>query len=151
MSYLPLPTSATDIETLKRFLNDELVKISNELNKSTGTWTPAFSTGSGSVTYSHQSGNWTKVGDILFINGKIQLSAESSSGTVKITGLPEPIKSGHQGIFSFHYEGWTGLYAGLTGYVDGSVIHVREQNATGTENPTLTNSSLIEFNGWYRT
>ena len=116
-----------------------------------GTWTPAFLTGSGSVTYSHQSGNWAKVGDILFVSGKISLSSESSSGTVQITGLPEPIKSGHKGIFSFHYANRQNLYAGLTGYADGAVIHVREQNSSGTEDPQLTNTSLTEFNGWYVT
>ena len=116
-----------------------------------GTWTPAFLTGSGSVTYSHQSGNWAKVGNILFISGKIEIISDSTSGTVQITGLPEPIKSGHQGIFSFHYANWQNLYAGLTGYVNGSVMIVREQNSTGTEDPQLTNTSLTEFNGWYIT
>jgi hypothetical protein len=116
-----------------------------------GTWTPTFTTGSGSVSYSTQTGKWAKIGDLLFIDGKILLSSESSSGTVQITGLPEPIKSGHQGIFSFHYEGWSGLYAGLTGYADGSVIHVRDQYSNGTRDPVLSNTSLTEFNGWYIT
>ena len=161
MSYKPTPTAADNFDELKRFVNDQLLKIANEINKpkasstgatvTYGTWTPAFLTGSGSVTYSHQSGNWAKVGDILFIDGKIQLSGNTAYGTVQITGLPEPIKSGHQGIFSFHYQNYISLYAGLTGYADGSVIHLREQNSTGTENPELTNTSLTEFNGWYIT
>ena len=150
MSYKPTPTAADNFDDLKRYVNDQLLKIANELNPKTGTWTPAFSVQSGSVTYSHQSGNWVKINDLLFVEGKIQLSSESSSGTVQITGLPEPIKSGHEGIFSFHYENYTSLYAGLTGYADGSVIHVREQNSNGTENPNLTNNSLTKFTGFYR-
>ena len=150
MSYKPTPTTADNFDDLKRYVNDQLLKIANELNPLTGTWTPAFSPQNGSVTYSHQSGNWVKINDLLFVEGKIELSGSTASGTVQITGLPEPIKSGHQGIFSFHYENYISLYAGLTGHVEGSVIHMREQNATGTENPNLTNNSLTKFTGFYR-
>jgi hypothetical protein len=160
MSYKLTPTAADNFDELKRFVNDQLLKIANELNKpstsvtvTTGTWTPVFSVPSGTLGYSHQSGNWTKLGDILFLSGKIQVSSYSLSGstaTLQITGLPQSIKSGHQGIFSFHYEGFNSLYAGLTGYADGSVIHVREQNATGTENVRLTSNSLVKFTGFYR-
>ena len=156
MSYKPKPTAAITFEQLKRYVNDQFKEISNEMNKptgvtvTTGTWTPFFQTGSGSVTYAYQVGNWTKINDLIFIEGRISLSAENSSGTVQITGLPAPIKSGHQGLISFYYDNYTGLYAGLKGYVDGSVIHVREQNATGNEDPVLTNNSSTEFNGFYR-
>ena len=135
------------------FTDAEKTKVSNSTTVTTGTWTPAFSVPAGTLSYSHQSGHWTKVGDILFISGKIQVSSYSLSGnaaTLQITGLPQSIKSGHQGIFSFHYESFSSLYAGLTGYADGSVIVVREQNATGTENVRLTSSSLVKFTGYYR-
>jgi len=153
-----LATANADIAALTASLatvNQSIATLAAQVAASSaptyGTWTPAFLTGSGSVTYSHQSGNWAKVGDILFIDGKIELSGNTAYGTVQITGLPEPIKTGHQGIFSFHYQNYISLYAGLTGYVDGSVIHLREQNATGTENPVFSNTSLTEFNGWYIT
>ena len=163
MSYKPTPTAADNFDELKRFVNDQLLKIANEINKpkasstgatvTYGTWTPAFSIPSGTLTYSHQSGNWAKIGNELFVSGKIQLSFNTASGTaqsLKITGLPEPIKSGNVGIFSFHYDTFQSLYAGLTGYVVGSEITVREQNSSGTEYPTILNTSLCEFSGNYR-
>ena len=135
------------------YTDAEKTKVSNSTTVTTGTWTPAFSVPAGTLSYSHQSGHWTKLGDILFISGKIQVSSYSLSGnaaTLQITGLPQSMKSGHEGIFSFHYEGFSSLYAGLTGYADGSVINVREQNSTGTENVRLTSSSLVKFTGFYR-
>jgi len=56
-----------------------------------GTWTPviAFGGGSTGVTYGSQQGNYTKVGNRIFISGRIGLTSKgSSTGAVTITGLP---------------------------------------------------------------
>lgn len=115
-----------------------------------GTWTPGLNVQSGTFTISSSSGKYTRIGNLIFISGKIQLSAENSSGTVQITGLPASIASGAAGIVSFYYENFSTLYAGLTGYITTNVINLREQNQTGTEDPNLTPTSLLEFSGQYQ-
>jgi hypothetical protein len=59
---------------------------------STGTWTPSLTatTTAPTVTYSSQTGYWTKTGNMVFVNGYINLSAVSAqgSGTLQVTGLP---------------------------------------------------------------
>jgi hypothetical protein len=61
-----------------------------------GTWTPAFSfAGGGSVTYSEQSGSYTKVGRIVTCIASFFIGTTSSpSGTVAITGLPFTNRAG---------------------------------------------------------
>lgn len=148
MSYQPLPTSASDLEGLKRFVNDELIKISREtVDQEQGIWTPALTVGSGSYTIS-SSGEYTKIGRAVHFSGSIQFSASSVSGTVEITGLPLSQVSG-KGIVHFRYENLSGVVAGVTGYVDGKKIRVQAQTATGATNPTLTATSLLEFSGSY--
>jgi hypothetical protein len=54
-----------------------------------GTWTPAWSFGSGSVSYSNQVGRYTKIGRTVTITLYINTSSISSpSGNAVITGLP---------------------------------------------------------------
>jgi len=55
-----------------------------------GTFTPTIkgNTTAGTGTYSNQHGNYTKIGDLCFINIFIQWSAHTGSGTMKLSGLP---------------------------------------------------------------
>ena len=55
-----------------------------------GTWTPAYSVASGSITAnSNTSGKYTKIGNVVYIWGYISYQSNSSaSGAVTITGLP---------------------------------------------------------------
>jgi hypothetical protein len=55
-----------------------------------GTWTPAYSVASGSITAnSNTSGKYTKIGRVVYIWGYISYQSNSSaSGAVTITGLP---------------------------------------------------------------
>jgi hypothetical protein len=60
---------------------------------STGTWTPSLtaSTTAPTVTYSSQSGYWTKVGNMVFVNGYLNINnpiSAQGSGTLQVTGLP---------------------------------------------------------------
>ena len=149
MSYQPIPTTAADIETLKRFINDELTKISREtVGQEQGSWTPALTLGAGSVTVASSSGTYTKLGRVVHFSGSIQLSASNASGTVEITGLPLSQTSG-KGIVNFSYDNLSGVVAGVTGYVTDRKIRVQAQTATGVTNPTLTATTLLEFSGSY--
>jgi hypothetical protein len=59
-----------------------------------GTWTPAFSPATGSfttMTYQSTSGQYTKVGDLVFVQGEIRTSdvnVTGASGNLTISGLP---------------------------------------------------------------
>lgn len=56
-----------------------------------GTWTPALAFGGGStgLTYSNQVGNYTKIGNRVFISGYVNIANKgSSTGNLTITGLP---------------------------------------------------------------
>ena len=54
-----------------------------------GTWTPALTFSSGSVTYYDQTGQYTKVGNLVTVSFWLRVQAISSpSGTLTITGLP---------------------------------------------------------------
>jgi hypothetical protein len=55
-----------------------------------GTFTPTIkgNTTAGTGTYSNQHGNYTKIGDLCFINIFIQWSAHTGSGSMKLSNLP---------------------------------------------------------------
>jgi hypothetical protein len=54
-----------------------------------GTFTPAITSVSGSVTHSVQTGNYTKVGRLVYFDIRVTLSAISSpSGNLNVAGLP---------------------------------------------------------------
>ncbi len=54
-----------------------------------GTWTPAFTLGSGSVGYATQSGAFTRIGNLVYATFEIELNSNSSAdGAMTIGGLP---------------------------------------------------------------
>ncbi len=56
-----------------------------------GTWTPGVSFGGGTtgITYATRSGSYTKIGDMLYYNGRVTLTNKgSSTGAARITGFP---------------------------------------------------------------
>jgi hypothetical protein len=58
-------------------------------NYEEGTWTPAFTLGSGSCTYATQAGTYTRIGRQVTLCGFIALaSVTTPSGTLSISGLP---------------------------------------------------------------
>jgi uncharacterized protein YaiE (UPF0345 family) len=79
-----------------------------------GTWTPAVTFGGGStgITYSAQLGNYTKIGRIVHVQFRINMSNKgSSTGSAAVAGLP--FTSG--GTYNFGYiihDTFTGISAG---------------------------------------
>jgi hypothetical protein len=51
----------------------------------TGTWTPSIG---GTATYSGQYGTYVKVGKLVFVTGKIQVTSIGTGSTTTISGLP---------------------------------------------------------------
>ena len=69
-----------------------------------GTWTPGISFGNNSVgvTYSVQTGEYTKIGRQVTVSGYIILSNKgTSTGELKIEGLPFPVRNS-SGTYSYN-------------------------------------------------
>jgi len=112
-----------------------------------GTWTPAYSSGTGSYTsvpYAGDSrvGRYTKIGQMVYISGKIQTSASgvvhgTAGSALQIGGLPFAASS----ISNFTNPGIVVTYSAFFGSSKvpfagdciGSVIRLRHR-ATGTSN-----------------
>jgi hypothetical protein len=66
-----------------------------------GTWTPALSLQSGSVTYTTQTGTYTRVGRLVTVQAYIKIATVSSpSGFLLLTGLPFTPNRDNQGAAS---------------------------------------------------
>jgi hypothetical protein len=123
-----------------------------------GTFTPTLLFGGASVgiAYSVQEGFYTKIGNMVFINGRVATTTKSSStGNASIGGLPIAIGS--------HIVSWclrvgsTVSYTGmLQAYSDASsqTINIQQVIEAGTSS-TLTDANFsnvvsVTFSGHYR-
>lgn len=80
-----------------------------------GTWTPAITFGGGNtgITYSNQSGDYTKIGRVVVVTGRINLSSKgSSTGAAVMTGLPFTSGSGNENIVAFTLAPFNLTYVG---------------------------------------
>ena len=98
-----------------------------------GTWTPTITAAGSnpSVTYSIQTGFYTKIGRQVFIQGLIYLSSRSGgSGVARISGLPFTVANVDQN-YSIGTVGQMQSFSSFYGNVDGQLIVVRaNQNET---------------------
>lgn len=82
-------TNGTTAATARTSLG--LTNVSTATTVLGGTWTPVLKFGSGStgITYSLQSGNYTRIGNLVYYSAAVILSSKgSSTGAVTFTGLP---------------------------------------------------------------
>lgn len=121
-----------------------------------GTWTPTlhFSGGSTGITYSTQTGRYTKVGRMVYLVCDITLSSKgSSTGYAYLDGLPYTSQDYATGIIDP-----VANYASLT--VGGAIITTISatqlffaiQSTTGRtllQDYNLTNTSIIRFSTCY--
>ena len=89
-----------------------------------GTWTPVISadTAPSSVTYSTQSGFYTKIGNVVYVRFRVTFGFSGGSGALRITGLPFTAASGTNPKASVQqdnitYTGYTYLECGASGGV----------------------------------
>lgn len=107
-----------------------------------GTWTPGISFGGGTtgITYTTQSGRYTKIGRLVIVEGSVQLSAKgSSTGNAVITGLPFTTAiNGGSGTVGVNNE--TGLTAGMTALATAgaTTLLLRNMSTAGTVQATDT-------------
>lgn len=125
-----------------------------QLGYSEGIWTLALKFGGNSVgmTYTIQSGLYTRIGRMLTITGIIELSAKgTSTGDATITGLPFTCKNtlGALSVVLLKITGVTfaNIYQGFI-LKDTATIYLREVTEAGVEttlnnNNFANNSSII--------
>jgi hypothetical protein len=87
-----------------------------------GTWTPVASadTPPSSVTYTTQSGFYTKIGNVVYVRFRVTFGFSGGSGGLRITGLPFTAASGANPKTAVQqdnitYTGYTYLECGATG------------------------------------
>ena len=116
-----------------------------------GTWTAGISAGSGSIALqsSYQTGLYTKIGDMVYVNIHIRIGALSSnSGTLAITGLPfaspNDTKYRFSGVCSAHF-GLQNLGAGdrLMPYLSSNSSQMNISNANGNSISSNSNSYMV--------
>ncbi len=122
-------------------------------------WTPAIAFGGSStgITYSTQSGSYTRIGNIVFITCSIVLTNKGAqTGNATLTGLPIAANE----TFSIDNYIMIGFPAVLT-CTGIPVLHIGNGTSVGTftasSNGTLTvltnsafaNTTTIQFQGWY--
>jgi hypothetical protein len=132
--------------------------------QSSGTWTPAWTgnTGAGVFTYTAQTGVYTRVGNLVYIAGHLQISAIGTppTGAMTITGLPftceatyyHPISLGF--ISNFNYPANAMQLSGAVAPSTASIsLYQSFDNAGGAlvQAADFTNNACdIYFNGVYR-
>ena len=62
-----------------------------------GTWTPTYggTTTIGTGTYSFQNGSYTKVGNVVTVNGYFRSTAHTGTGNIQLRDLPFTVASGN--------------------------------------------------------
>lgn len=115
------------IEELERW-RDDMASV-ERLVSATGSWTPSLagSSGNPTVTYTTQTGRYTRHGQIVTCWGRITLNTVTATGlgALQITGLPfTSLDSANVlGMLSISYLANVDLGAGalwLTGFVEGN-------------------------------
>ena len=128
-----------------------------------GTWTPSLLFGGGNtgMTYTVQSGNYVRMGKLVYVVTRILLSAVgSSTGTATVAGLP--FTSGATGtnygsggsVFSANMAGAAiGTQFGLQGAVSSTSVSLIQGNAvlgwSSMSQGNFTNTSEFDFNFTY--
>ncbi len=119
-----------------------------------GTWTPSLG---GNTTYSYQSGSYTKIGNLVFVRGFINVNTLGTGSVYRISGLPFPSENvgGYVATLgvSFYSNSATSV-AFVTVAVSGSNADVHYNTGATTAltfNGTFFgNSTRIDFSGCYR-
>ena len=110
-----------------------------------GTWTPTYlgTTGNPTITYLVQDGVYTKIGNTVHCQGRLQTDAASGgSGNLLIGNFPFQCKTGDdRGTINIGYSSTWDTQAPETGHMEngGTRAFLRFFNGTGATFVTVTN------------
>jgi len=125
-----------------------------------GTWTMGISFGGGTtgITYSINTGYYTKIGNLITISGKLELTSKgTSTGQALVTGLPFTTTDADAGLtgvpaifFNITFANQLVMTtARNTNHID--IYQVTEAGAiTALSNTNFANNSTIVVGGTYR-
>jgi len=122
-----------------------------------GTWTPTAVTGSSTTS----GGNYTKTGNVVYINGEIDsLSDTSSTNNVTVSGLPFTVQGGIGFVGGVYGERVDSSLQHAVVRIIGSTTTLDFINGIGTtdfasfiRHNDINNGSdvALRFSGWYFT
>lgn len=124
-----------------------------------GTWTPSIKFGGAAVgiTYSRQSGTYTKVGNVVTVVFDMRLTSKgSSTGGLTIEGLPFASVGGVTAGFAiaqlYLYSGYVGLTKMGTAYTNGSTVlnEPIDSLSVAITDTNFTNSAILFASFTYR-
>ena len=108
----------------------------------TGTWTPSMG---GTTTYYYQTGEYTKIGNMVFLRGQVSINAIGTGSTFTIQGLPFASKTTLNGnpAGSLTVTYYSGLAISVN-YIGG---HVTSASTNITIIANAGNNTTIQYNG----
>jgi hypothetical protein len=129
-----------------------------------GSWTPAlnFSSVNGTATYTARDGQYTKIGNMVYVTGVIIMSSLSGeSGDLIIAGLPFTVggylvSTSNEGSMIIRYINSPAVSGKYVGYFnDGSTTAVSFSANSDISSPLdqgdISGSTSMRFDGWYHT
>jgi hypothetical protein len=146
---------------LMDFDNSDVINTTTQNGINSGTWTPTITggTAAGTTTYTTQFGQYTRVGNMVFVEATIIITAATGTGNAVIGGLPFTVRN----IANYFPVGTMALASGTWTWTGGGTqLNFRPQINTTTalidslvstvaSNLEMTNgAATFVFSGWYR-
>ena len=117
-----------------------------------GTWTPSLG---GNTTYTAQSGNYTKIGKMVFLNGSIAVTAIGTGSTYVISGMPFVSGTGYWGLsVGYSISLATAVVSMELVTTGGTTMYVFSRtaaNVSSAANPIFGNGTQLFFSGCFMT
>lgn len=114
-----------------------------------GTWTPAIG---GTATYNVQEGYYTKIGNIVYVYGRIVINNKGTGNNFTMTGFP--FSSNYNIRLDVQYFLNLATNVVYLSAIGSGATQVDFYSATAAasglgQNTVFGNSATISFNGWY--
>jgi hypothetical protein len=113
-----------------------------------GTWTPSLG---GNTTYTAQSGDYTKIGRMVFFRGVIVVNTIGTGSTTTVSGLPFSVGNG--GVFVDYWNAVNTNVVFLSGDPTGTTVVFYSATAAAaglSTNSIFKNGTQVNFTGLYR-
>jgi hypothetical protein len=113
-----------------------------------GTWTPSVG---GNATYNAQSGDYTKIGRMVFFRGVIVVNTIGTGSTTTVSGLPFSVGNG--GVFVDYWGTLNTNVVFLSGDPSGTTVVFYSATAAAavlSTNSIFKNGTQVNFAGLYR-
>lgn len=118
-----------------------------------GTWTPADGSGAG-LTFTNVSGEYVKVGSMVFIQGSFEFPATADGTISKIIGLPFAQQTGvtQASMAIGRSDLGSSYYLQMRGQGAGDLTYFYITSLSGLPRTNSQNTAMLtQFSGWYLT